>query len=60
MFHESNSKCHGGQEQKERQERNTPDSHQVHMTWTKEKFVAERHRHREASTGIRDIFNMKP
>ncbi|MCI4385920.1 hypothetical protein PGIGA_G00056260 [Pangasianodon gigas] len=55
MFHERNSKCQGGH-----QERNSPDSHQIHMTWTKEKFVAERHRHREANAGIRDIFNMKP
>ncbi|KAF4086103.1 hypothetical protein AMELA_G00102940 [Ameiurus melas] len=55
MFHERNSKCHGGHE-----ERNSPDSHQIHMTWTKEKFAAERHRHREAGACVRDIFNMKP
>lgn len=55
MFHERNSKCHGGLV-----ERNSPDSHQIHMTWTKEKFAAERHRHRGAGACVRDIFNMKP
>ncbi|KAI5625674.1 solute carrier family 12 member 7 isoform X3 [Silurus asotus] len=55
VFHERNSKCHGGQ-----QERSSPDAHQVHMTWTKEKYAAERHRQREAGAGIRDFFNMKP
>ncbi|XP_058269871.1 solute carrier family 12 member 7-like isoform X3 [Hemibagrus wyckioides] len=55
MFHERNSKSHGSH-----QEGNSPESHQVHMTWTKEKYAAERHRHREASACVRDIFNMKP
>ncbi|XP_058878622.1 solute carrier family 12 member 7-like isoform X6 [Acipenser ruthenus] len=33
----------------------------VHMTWTKEKFTAERNRNREpAGIGVRDLFNMKP
>lgn len=33
----------------------------VHMTWTKEKFTAERNRNREpAGMGVRDLFNMKP
>ncbi|XP_061111238.1 solute carrier family 12 member 7-like isoform X1 [Conger conger] len=32
----------------------------VHMTWTKEKFCAERNRNREANLGVRDLFNMKP
>ncbi|TSN57726.1 Mitogen-activated protein kinase-binding protein 1 [Bagarius yarrelli] len=54
-FHERNSKCQGGP-----QERNSTESNQVHMTWTKEKFVAERQRHREATAAVRDIFNMKP
>nr|XP_005312982.2 solute carrier family 12 member 7-like [Chrysemys picta bellii] len=31
------------------------------MTWTKEKFIAEKHKHRETNiTGFKDIFNMKP
>nr|UQS87555.1 solute carrier family 12 member 7a [Rhamdia quelen] len=55
VFHERNSKGQGGN-----QERSSPDSHQVHMTWTKDKYAAERHRHREASAGVRDLFNMKP
>ncbi|XP_068558144.1 solute carrier family 12 member 7-like isoform X1 [Cebidichthys violaceus] len=35
----------------------TPD--RVHMTWTKDKLVNERNRHREGM-GVKDIFNMKP
>nr|XP_033506750.1 solute carrier family 12 member 7-like isoform X1 [Epinephelus lanceolatus] len=31
----------------------------VHMTWTKDKLVNERNRHRE-NIGVKDIFNMKP
>ncbi|XP_049889487.1 solute carrier family 12 member 7-like isoform X3 [Epinephelus moara] len=31
----------------------------VHMTWTKDKLVNERNRHRE-NLGVKDIFNMKP
>ncbi|XP_060800074.1 solute carrier family 12 member 7-like isoform X2 [Neoarius graeffei] len=55
MFPERNSKSHGGH-----QERHSPDSHHIHMTWTKDKFAAERHRNREGNAGVRDIFNMKP
>ncbi|KAI2653754.1 Solute carrier family 12 member 7 [Labeo rohita] len=38
----------------------TPE--RVHMTWTKEKFCAERNRNREpnANMAVRDLFNMKP
>ncbi|KAJ8272774.1 hypothetical protein GJAV_G00093280 [Gymnothorax javanicus] len=32
----------------------------IHMTWTKEKFCAERNRNRDANLGVRDLFNMKP
>lgn len=35
----------------------TPD--RVHMTWTKDKLVTERNRHREGM-GVKDMFNMKP
>ncbi|XP_042284303.1 solute carrier family 12 member 7-like isoform X5 [Thunnus maccoyii] len=35
----------------------TPD--RVHMTWTKDKLVNERNRHREGM-GIKDVFNMRP
>uniref|UniRef100_A0A8C2L2R4 Solute carrier family 12 member 7a n=1 Tax=Cyprinus carpio TaxID=7962 RepID=A0A8C2L2R4_CYPCA len=38
----------------------TPTSDRVHMTWTKEKLISERNRHREAHMTVRDIFNMKP
>ncbi|XP_044075088.1 solute carrier family 12 member 7-like isoform X2 [Siniperca chuatsi] len=31
----------------------------VHMTWTKDKLVNERNRHREGM-GVKDMFNMKP
>ncbi|KAL7831953.1 hypothetical protein AOLI_G00295010 [Acnodon oligacanthus] len=55
MFHERNTKPHDGH-----QEKHSPTSDHIHMTWTKEKFISERNRHREASPGIRDIFNMKP
>ncbi|XP_063245309.1 solute carrier family 12 member 7-like isoform X3 [Prinia subflava] len=33
----------------------------VQMTWTKEKFVAEKHKNKDSSvSGFKDIFNMKP
>ncbi|XP_078395524.1 solute carrier family 12 member 7-like isoform X5 [Cetorhinus maximus] len=34
----------------------------VHMTWTKEKITAEKHKNKESllTEGVRDIFNMKP
>ncbi|KAM7378796.1 hypothetical protein PAMP_004394 [Pampus punctatissimus] len=35
----------------------TPD--RVHMTWTKDKLVNERNKHREGM-GVKDMFNMKP
>ncbi|XP_042353485.1 solute carrier family 12 member 7-like [Plectropomus leopardus] len=35
----------------------TPD--RVHMTWTKDKLINERNRHRE-TMGVKDMFNMKP
>ncbi|CAB1326295.1 unnamed protein product [Coregonus sp. 'balchen'] len=38
----------------------TPD-HRVHMTWTKDKLIAERNRNRgEPNVGVKDLFNMKP
>ncbi|CAB1317450.1 unnamed protein product [Coregonus sp. 'balchen'] len=38
----------------------TPD-HCVHMTWTKDKLIAERNRKRgEPNLGVKDLFNMKP
>ncbi|KAM7401309.1 hypothetical protein PAMA_005482 [Pampus argenteus] len=35
----------------------TPD--RVHMTWTKDKLVNERNKHREGM-GVKDMFNMRP
>jgi len=33
----------------------------VQMTWTKEKFVAEKHKNKDTNvSGFKDIFNMKP
>ncbi|XP_039917645.1 solute carrier family 12 member 7 isoform X1 [Hirundo rustica] len=33
----------------------------VQMTWTKEKFVAEKHKNKDSNaSGFKDIFNMKP
>ncbi|XP_072547966.1 solute carrier family 12 member 7-like isoform X1 [Salminus brasiliensis] len=55
MFHERNTRSHIGHPEK-----NSPMSDHIHMTWTKEKFISERNRHREASPGVRDLFNMKP
>lgn len=41
-----------------------PDTTQekVHLTWTKEKFTADKNKSKAPSTpeGIRDFFNMKP
>lgn len=35
----------------------TPD--RVHMTWTKDKLVQEKNKHKE-SMAVKDMFNMKP
>lgn len=33
----------------------------VQMTWTKEKFVAEKHKNKDSNvSGFKDIFSMKP
>lgn len=33
----------------------------VQMTWTKEKFVAEKHKNKDTNvSGFKDIFSMKP
>uniref|UniRef100_UPI0037E973AE solute carrier family 12 member 7-like isoform X4 n=1 Tax=Semicossyphus pulcher TaxID=241346 RepID=UPI0037E973AE len=45
--HSANEKAAGG----------PPD--RVHMTWTKDKLMNERNRHREGM-GVKDMFNMKP
>lgn len=55
LIHDRNTKAHASLNDKAS---TSPD--RVHMTWTKEKLVAERNRQREASMGVRDMFNMKP
>ncbi|XP_039532028.1 solute carrier family 12 member 7 isoform X3 [Pimephales promelas] len=55
LIHDRNTKSHAVQNDKP-----TPTSDRVHMTWTKEKLISERNRLREANMAVRDIFNMKP
>uniref|UniRef100_A0A673MFZ3 Solute carrier family 12 member 7-like n=1 Tax=Sinocyclocheilus rhinocerous TaxID=307959 RepID=A0A673MFZ3_9TELE len=55
LIHDRNTKSHATLNDKA-----TPTSDRVHMTWTKEKLSSERNRHREAHMTVRDIFNMKP
>ncbi|XDV27236.1 hypothetical protein PO909_030802 [Leuciscus waleckii] len=55
LIHDRNTKSHAVQNDKP-----TPTSDRVHMTWTKEKLISERNRLREANMTVRDIFNMKP
>uniref|UniRef100_A0A672SUJ3 Solute carrier family 12 member 7-like n=1 Tax=Sinocyclocheilus grahami TaxID=75366 RepID=A0A672SUJ3_SINGR len=55
LIHDRNTKSHATLNDKA-----TPTSDRVHMTWTKEKLNGERNRHREAHMTVRDIFNMKP
>ncbi|XP_051557017.1 solute carrier family 12 member 7 isoform X2 [Myxocyprinus asiaticus] len=55
LIHDRNTKSHDMLNDKA-----TPTSDRVHMTWTKEKLVSERNRQREANMAVRDIFNMKP
>ncbi|KAL2097605.1 hypothetical protein ACEWY4_006812 [Coilia grayii] len=53
LIHDRNTSAHASQSHR-------AATSPVHMTWTKEKLVAERNRNREAIMGVRDIFNMKP
>uniref|UniRef100_A0A672SMZ1 Solute carrier family 12 member 7-like n=1 Tax=Sinocyclocheilus grahami TaxID=75366 RepID=A0A672SMZ1_SINGR len=55
LIHDRNTKSHATLNDKA-----TPTSDRVHMTWTKEKLISERNRLREANMTVRDIFNMKP
>ncbi|XP_051989495.1 solute carrier family 12 member 7 isoform X2 [Xyrauchen texanus] len=55
LIHDRNTKSHNLLNDK-----TTPTSDRVQMTWTKEKLVSERNRQREANMAVRDIFNMKP
>ncbi|XP_030629201.1 solute carrier family 12 member 7-like [Chanos chanos] len=55
LIHDRNTKSHASIKEK-----STSNSDRVHMTWTKEKLVAERNRNREGNMAVRDMFNMKP
>ncbi|TRY53870.1 hypothetical protein DNTS_002812, partial [Danionella cerebrum] len=55
LIHDRSTKSHAALIEKA-----TPTSDRVHMTWTKDKLIGERNRHRDPSMHVRDIFNMKP
>ncbi|XP_077580238.1 solute carrier family 12 member 7-like isoform X1 [Stigmatopora nigra] len=55
LIHDRNTASHSTKEEKTLT--NKPDH--VHMTWTKDKGIHERNKHREAM-GVKDMFNMKP
>nr|XP_046264755.1 solute carrier family 12 member 7-like isoform X2 [Scatophagus argus] len=55
LIHDRHTACHSAMTDKAAGA--TPD--RVHMTWTKDKLVQERNRHREGM-GVKDMFNMKP
>ncbi|XP_032872587.1 solute carrier family 12 member 7 isoform X2 [Amblyraja radiata] len=57
LIHDKNAAAHSSAT-----DRLAVPSERVHMTWTKEKIIAEKNKNKEslASEGVRDIFNMKP
>ncbi|KAM9720228.1 solute carrier family 12 member 7-like isoform 1-T1 [Menidia menidia] len=55
LIHDRNTASHSASNDKE--EGATPD--RVHMTWTKDKLLNERNKHREGIP-VKDMFNMKP
>uniref|UniRef100_A0A8C3B3F6 Solute carrier family 12 member 7a n=1 Tax=Cyclopterus lumpus TaxID=8103 RepID=A0A8C3B3F6_CYCLU len=55
LIHDRNTASHSATN--DRDAGAPPD--RVHMTWTKDKLVNERNRHREGM-GVKDIFNMRP
>ncbi|XP_061926369.1 solute carrier family 12 member 7-like isoform X1 [Entelurus aequoreus] len=55
LIHDRNTASHSTKEDKASV--GTPD--RVHMTWTKDKLISERNKHREGM-GVKDMFNMKP
>ncbi|XP_040911035.1 solute carrier family 12 member 7-like isoform X2 [Toxotes jaculatrix] len=55
LIHDRNTASHSTMNDKAAG--STPD--RVHMTWTKDKLVNERNRHREGMP-VKDMFNMKP
>ncbi|XP_074544540.1 solute carrier family 12 member 7-like isoform X2 [Halichoeres trimaculatus] len=54
LIHDRNTASHSASEKAAGA---PPD--RVHMTWTKDKLMNEKNRHRE-SMGVKDMFNMKP
>lgn len=51
LIHDRNTKSHAFLNNKV-----TPTSDRVQMTWTKEKLLSERNRHREPNMAVRDLF----
>uniref|UniRef100_A0A8B9FZK7 Solute carrier family 12 member 7 n=1 Tax=Amazona collaria TaxID=241587 RepID=A0A8B9FZK7_9PSIT len=59
LIHDRNTASHSAPAVKESVAAAAPEK--VHMTWTKEKFVAEKHKNKDSNaSGFKDIFNMKP
>ncbi|XP_041659172.1 solute carrier family 12 member 7-like isoform X1 [Cheilinus undulatus] len=54
LIHDRNTASHSANEKAASA---PPD--RVHMTWTKDKLIQEKNRHREG-TGVKDMFSMKP
>lgn len=57
LIHDRNTASHAAINDKD-----DAEPERVHMTWTKDKLLTERNRHREcnANVAVRDLFNMKP
>uniref|UniRef100_A0A3Q2Z224 Solute carrier family 12 member 7a n=1 Tax=Hippocampus comes TaxID=109280 RepID=A0A3Q2Z224_HIPCM len=55
LIHDRNTASHSTKEAKASADK--PEH--VHMTWTKDKLINERNKHREGM-GVKDMFNMKP
>ncbi|KAG8013867.1 Solute carrier family 12 member 7 [Nibea albiflora] len=55
LIHDRNTASHSAMNDKAAGA--APD--RVHMTWTKDKLIQEKNRHREGM-GVKDLFNMKP
>lgn len=59
LIHDRNTASHSAPAVKASVAAAVPEK--VQMTWTKEKFVAEKHKNKDSNvSGFKDIFNMKP
>lgn len=59
LIHDRNTASHSAPAVKASVTTAVPEK--VHMTWTKEKLVAEKHKNKDSNvSGFKDIFNMKP